>query len=49
MPYVKLINMQLLKKKTLRTRNMFPLNMPKQICINVLDGLKNQAIEDSIG
>jgi hypothetical protein len=28
---------------------MFSLNMPKKICINVLDGLKNQANEDTIG
>jgi hypothetical protein len=49
MPYVKLINMQLLNKKTIGTKNMFALNMPKKICINVLDGLKNQATEDSIG
>jgi hypothetical protein len=39
---LRLVNIQLLKKKSLGTWNMFPLNLLKQICKNVLHHLKNK-------
>ncbi len=42
MPFLKHVNIQLLKKEYLGVWNMFPLYFPKQFCRCVLHGLKNQ-------
>jgi hypothetical protein len=49
MPFLMFVNMQLLKKKFLRAWNMFPLNLSKHICRNVLYGLKSWGKKDKNG
>jgi len=41
--------MQLLKKESPRAWNMFPLNLPRQVCKNVSHDLKAQRKEDMNG